>query len=115
MVYDCEQAGVLRETGTANGGTATGLPPACGVGIVYDCEHAGVLKRLQRLQRLGTAGRASMHGLRGLRGLRVLRPRPEGKHCMDRAGETCDPRDARSKCALEIFRFLAGGLQAGTE
>ena len=77
--------------------------------MVYDCEHAGVLKRLQRLQRLGTAGRASMHGLR------VLRPRPEGKHCMDRAGETCDPRDARSKCALEIFRFLAGGLQAGTE
>ena len=85
---------------------------------MYDCEHAGVLKRLQRLKRLGTAGRASMHGLRslrGLRGLRVLRPRPEGKHCMDRAGETCDPRDARSKCALEIFRFLAGGLQAGTE
>jgi hypothetical protein len=39
MVYDCEQAGVLRETGTA-----TGLPPACGVGIVQDCEHAGVLR-----------------------------------------------------------------------
>ena len=57
MVYDCEQAGVLRETGTANGGTAAGVRG-------WDCVRLRACRRAEKAAKAGDLGTAT--GIAGL-------------------------------------------------
>ena len=57
MVYDCEQAGVLRETGTANGGTAAGVRG-------WDGVRLRACRRAEKAEKAGDLGTAT--GIAGL-------------------------------------------------